>query len=88
MNTNKTYYCVWSEQGTILCLTTDYGIAVDVYGEHMIFSGKLTDDDWATSAANIEEFSELPTNREDIVGELPPDAITAWKHGDTVLLNK
>jgi DNA phosphorothioation-dependent restriction protein DptG len=84
--TGKKYYCVWSEQETILCLTTDYGIALDVYGNHMIDSGYVTDDSWADAIARIEEFDEWPVTRRDIMDALSDDEYIAWNAGDTVML--
>jgi hypothetical protein len=82
----KKYYCVWSEQETILCLTTDYGIAMDVFGDHMIDSGYVTDDSWADAIARIEEFDEFPVTRKDIMSVLSDDEYIAWNAGDTVML--
>jgi hypothetical protein len=82
----KKYYCVWSEQDTILCLTTDYGIAMDVFGDHMIDSGYVTDDSWADAIARIEEFDEFPVTRKDIMSVLSDDEYIAWNAGDTVML--
>jgi hypothetical protein len=82
----KKYYCVWSEQDTILCLTTDYGIAMDVFGNHMIDSGYVTDDSWADAIARIEEFDEFPVTRKDIMSVLSDDEYIAWNAGDTVML--
>jgi len=82
----KKYYCVWSEQDTILCLTTDFGIATDVYGEHMIDSGYVTDDSWADATARIEEFPEFPVTRKDIMSVLSDDEYIAWNAGNTVML--
>jgi hypothetical protein len=88
----KTYYCVWSEQDTILCLTTDFGIATDVYGEHMIASGYVTDDAWSgespffSSLARIEEFDEFPVTRKDIMDVLSDDEYIAWNGGNTVMM--
>jgi DNA phosphorothioation-dependent restriction protein DptG len=82
----KKYYCVWSEQDTILCLTTDYGIALDVFGEHMIDSGYVTDDSWADAIARIEEFDEFPVTRKDIMSVLSDDEYIAWNAGNTVML--
>lgn len=84
--TGKTYYCVWSEQDTILCLTTDFGIATDVYGEHMIDSGYVTDDSWADATARIEEFPEFPVTRKDIMDFLSDDEYIAWNGGITVMM--
>jgi hypothetical protein len=84
--TGKTYYCVWSEQDTILCLTTDFGIATDVYGEHMIDSGYVTDDSWADATARIEEFPEFPVTRKDIMDFLSDDEYIAWNGGNTVMM--
>jgi hypothetical protein len=82
----KKYYCVWSEQDTILCLTTDYGIAMDVFGDHMIDSGYVTDDSWADAIARIEEFDEFPVTRKDIMSVLSDDEYIAWNAGNTVML--
>lgn len=82
----KKYYCVWSEQDTILCLTTDYGIAIDVFGNHMIDSGYVTDDSWADAIARIEEFDEFPVTRKDIMSVLSDDEYIAWNAGNTVML--
>ena len=82
----KKYYCVWSEQETILCLTTDYGIAMDVFGDHMIDSGYVTDDSWADAIARIEEFDEFPVTRKDIMSVLSDDEYIAWNAGNTVML--
>ena len=82
----KKYYCVWSEQDTILCLTTDYGIAMDVFGNHMIDSGYVTDDSWADAIARIEEFDEFPVTRKDIMSVLSDDEYIAWNAGNTVML--
>jgi DNA phosphorothioation-dependent restriction protein DptG len=82
----KKYYCVWSEQDTILCLTTDYGIALDVYGNHLIDSGYVTDDSWADAIARIEEFDEWPVTRRDIMDPLTDGEYIAWNAGYTVML--
>jgi hypothetical protein len=82
----KKYYCVWSEQDTILCLTTDYGIAMDVFGDHMIDSGYVTDDSWADAIARIEEFDEFPVTRKDIMSVLSDDEYIAWNAGNTLML--
>ena len=82
----KTYYCVWGNSDQILCLTTDYGIAMDVYGEHMIDSGYVTDDSWADATARIEEFPEFPVTRKDIMDFLSDDEYIAWNGGNTVMM--
>jgi hypothetical protein len=83
----KTYYCVWGNQDTILCLTTDFGIATDVYGEHMIDSGYVTDDSpFFSSVARIEEFPEFPVTRKDIMDFLSDDEYIAWNGGNTVMM--
>lgn len=57
----KTYYCVWGNSDQILCLTTDYGIAMGAYTQHMTESGYVTDDSpFFSSVARIEEFDEFP----------------------------
>lgn len=81
-----TYYCVWSEETAILCLTTDYGIALDVFAEHMTMNGRLTDDEWQETTAFIEEFSEFPSDRPDIVDFLHPNEIQKWKAGEPVFI--
>ncbi len=82
----KTYYCVWGNSDQILCLTTDFGIATDVYGEHMIDSGYVTDDSWADATARIEEFPEFPVTRKDIMDFLSDDEYIAWNGGITVMM--
>lgn len=82
----KKYYCVWSEQETILCLTTDNGIAIDVFAEHMINVGRLTDDDWSDTTAFIEEWDEFPVERKDIMDFLTDEEYIAWNGGNTVMM--
>jgi hypothetical protein len=80
------YYCVWSDDETILCLTTDYGVALDVYGDYMFNNGYLTDDSWTDATASIEEFIEYPTDRDDIMRFINDTEKLAWKHGKTIML--
>lgn len=82
----KKYYCVWSEQETILCLTTDGGIALDMFAEHMINSGRLTDDEWSDTTAFIEEWDEFPVERKDIMDFLTDEEYIAWNGGNTVII--
>ena len=80
----KKYFCVWSEEDTILCLTTDYGIALDTLANHMEDCGRFTDDQWSESSASIEEFVEYPRDREDIIGYISPEEAALWKNGEPV----
>lgn len=86
MSGNKKYYCVWSEDETMLCLTTDNGIALDVFADHMMKVGRLTDDDWSDTTAFIEEFDEFPVTRKDIMDFLTDEEYIAWNAGNTVML--
>jgi hypothetical protein len=86
MSGNKKYYCVWSEDETMLCLTTDNGIALDVFANHMNQVGRLTDDDWSDTTAFIEEFDEFPVTRKDIMHFLTDEECIAWNAGNTVML--
>ena len=80
------YFCVWSDEATLLCLTTDYGVAVDVYGEYMIDNGYFTDDSWAESEAYIQTFDEFPSDNSDIMDYISDDEKLKWKHGETVMI--
>jgi hypothetical protein len=85
MNTKIKYYCVWGEDESILVLTTDYGIALDMYAQHLESMGRLTDDQWSDTTAYIEEFGEsFPSDREDIMDSISDSERLAWKHGETI----
>ena len=85
MNT-ELWYCVWSNEDKILCLTSDYGIAVDVLGNHMVDTGYVTDDSWADATARIEEFDTIPDDRNDIIDFLTLDEYNTWYNGGTVMM--
>lgn len=82
----KKFYCVWSEQDTILCLTTDYGIALDRYAQHMEECERFTDDQWSDTTAFIEDFDEYPTERADIFDYISPQEAAKWMNGEPVFL--
>jgi hypothetical protein len=84
-NKVQKYFCVWSDEATIICLTTDYGMALDVYGNYMVDSGYLTDDEWAEASAYIETFDEFPSDNPIIMDYLSDNEKLKWKHGETVL---
>lgn len=87
VDNNMKYFCVWSEQGAILCLTTDYGVAIDVYSEHMINCGHLTDDSWSDTTAFIEEFSSVfPSDRKDIMEAISDSERRDWKSGSRTIM--
>lgn len=86
MNTEIKYYCVWSEFDTILCLTTDYGIALDVFANHMTSVGRLTDDSWSETTAHIEEFFTFPENNSEIMESISDGERVKWKYGNTIFL--
>lgn len=69
----------------MLCLTTDSGLALDIYANHMINVGRLTDDDWADSEAFIEEFTEFPSDRADIMDFISDQEKSLWKSGETIV---
>lgn len=81
-----TYYCVWGEEGTILCLTTDYGLSLDVFAEHMTMKGRLTDDQWQETTAFIEEFDQFPSDRNDILDFITPAEKNKWRACETVMI--
>lgn len=83
---NKKFYCVWGEDEQILALTTDYGIALDVLANHMTNMGRLTDDEWSESNAIIEDFTEFPVTRKDIMELLSDEEYIAWNGGSTVMM--
>lgn len=88
MNTEIKYYCVWSEFDTILCLTTDYGIALDVFANHMTSVGRLTDDSWSETSAHIEDFYGFPSEADhsDIFNYITDVEKNKWFQGETVMI--
>ena len=79
------YFCVWSEDETMLCLTTDNGFALDIFANHMMNVGRLTDDDWSDTTAFIEEFTEFPSDRADIMDFISDEEKNLWKSGESIV---
>lgn len=83
---NKKFYCVWGEEGQILALTTDYGRALDVFTEHMMIVGRLTDDSWSDTTAMIEDFPDYPAGNSFIIDFITKSEALRWKNGETVII--